>query len=118
VVSEMRASPVVNPKTLYRQNASGRWVSDFIQQSPQAAASLLHLIQVMGTAAVIISSCTLVSDPWAIDLRKNVRTIEEARKPLSIDDLGWTQERAAQVRARLSSFAEDWDDPEMDIYDE
>ena len=116
-MSERLSSSVATPETLPWQVASGRWVSD-ARQVPQPATSLLRVIQVMGTAAVIISSCTLVSDPWVIDPRKNVRTVEEARKPLSIADLGWTQEHAAHVRARLSSFAEDWDDPEMDIYNE
>lgn len=36
---------------------------------------------------------------------------------LTIDDLGWTREKAAEMRGALSAFAEDWDDPEMDVYD-
>lgn len=36
---------------------------------------------------------------------------------LTIRDLGWTHEQAEHVRARLASFAEDWDAPEMDVYD-
>ena len=36
---------------------------------------------------------------------------------LSLRDLGWTREQAKAVRAKLSSFAEDWDDPRMDVYD-
>lgn len=35
---------------------------------------------------------------------------------LSIRDLGWTREQAKAVRAKLSSFAQDWDDPHMDVY--
>lgn len=30
---------------------------------------------------------------------------------------GINAEQAAELRARLSPFAEDWDSPEMDIYD-
>ena len=41
-------------------------------------------------------------EPGPIDLR--VRGIDEAH--------------AADLRARLATFAEDWDSPEMDIYDE
>ena len=37
-------------------------------------------------------------------------------KPLTIADLGWTREEALAIRAKLSSFAEDWDDPSMDVY--
>ena len=38
--------------------------------------------------------------------------------PLTIDDLGWTPQQALEIRARLSSFAEDWDDPGMDVYNQ
>jgi hypothetical protein len=38
-------------------------------------------------------------------------------RTLTIADLGWTEEQAAEIRAQLASFAEDWDDPAMDIYD-
>jgi hypothetical protein len=37
---------------------------------------------------------------------------------LTIRDLGWTREHAREVRAKLATFAVDWDDPSMDIYDE
>ncbi|GIK64925.1 MAG: hypothetical protein BroJett018_27190 [Chloroflexota bacterium] len=37
---------------------------------------------------------------------------------LTIEDLGWTPDQAAAIRAQLSAFAEDWDDPAMDVYDE
>ena len=36
--------------------------------------------------------------------------------PFTIDDLGWSQAKAAVVREQLASFVEDWDDPRMDIY--
>lgn len=35
-----------------------------------------------------------------------------------IDALGWTQIEALETRLRLSSFAEDWDAPGMDAYDD
>lgn len=40
-------------------------------------------------------------------------------KPKVIDlrELGITKAQAADLRARLSTFAEDWDRPEMDVYD-
>jgi hypothetical protein len=40
--------------------------------------------------------------PGAIDLRKR----------------GITPEQAAELRARLAAFAEDWDSPEMAVYDD
>lgn len=41
-----------------------------------------------------------------------------SQSDLTIDDLGWSPEYAAQVRSQFATFAEDWDDPAMDIYDE
>lgn len=47
---------------------------------------------------------------------------EEARVVLSTDidrrAHGIDPEQAAGLRARLMSFAEDWEQPEMDIYDD
>jgi hypothetical protein len=37
---------------------------------------------------------------------------------LTARDLRWSREEAAAVRAKLSSFAADWDDPAMNVYDE
>ena len=36
---------------------------------------------------------------------------------LSIEQLGWSPEDAAAIRASLASFAADWDHPSMAIYD-
>ncbi len=40
------------------------------------------------------------------------------QKALTIEDLGWTEAKAAEVRGQLASFIEDWDDPRMDIYND
>jgi hypothetical protein len=41
-----------------------------------------------------------------------------AKPPLQVADLGWTPQQAAETRARLASFEEDWDAPGMDGYDD
>lgn len=41
----------------------------------------------------------------------------ERVQALTIDQLGWTPEEAAAIRASLSAFAADWDHPSMAIYD-
>ena len=45
--------------------------------------------------------------------------IDEAQKKGAIDlqSRGINREQAANLRARLQSFAEDWNCPEMDVYD-
>jgi len=49
---------------------------------------------------------------------KQGKRVPWAGKKLTIRDLGWTRERAREVRAKLATFAMDWDDPSMDIYNE
>ena len=39
------------------------------------------------------------------------------KKQIDLREHGISREQAADLRARLSTFAEDWNDPEMDIYD-
>jgi hypothetical protein len=39
-------------------------------------------------------------------------------RPLNIADLGWSASKATVVREQLAAFAEDWDDPRMDVYNE
>jgi hypothetical protein len=34
-----------------------------------------------------------------------------------ISEVGMTAEEARELRARLASFAREWDDPRMDVYD-
>jgi hypothetical protein len=50
--------------------------------------------------------------------RKPARRVTPAKNQLTIHDLGWTRERAREVRAKLGTFAADWDDPRMDVYNE
>jgi hypothetical protein len=40
------------------------------------------------------------------------------RNHVDLASLGIGKAEAAELRARLGAFAEDWDRPEMDIYDE
>ena len=49
--------------------------------------------------------------------RERMASSKSAAKIGNIADLGWTPEQAARVRQQLQPFADDWDDPSMDIYD-
>ncbi|MGH2535080.1 MAG: hypothetical protein ACRDJW_22690 [Thermomicrobiales bacterium] len=47
------------------------------------------------------------------------RSPDHAKAPTRlITDLGWTIDEAAETRNRLGAFADDWDDPTMDVYDD
>jgi hypothetical protein len=50
--------------------------------------------------------------------QKQVKRVPRAGKKLTIRELGWTREHAREVRAKLATFAMDWDDPSMDVYNE
>jgi hypothetical protein len=50
--------------------------------------------------------------------RKHAKRVALTKTKLTIRDLGWTRERAKEVRAKLATFAVDWDDPSMDVYNE
>jgi len=54
------------------------------------------------------------------DVRDETRVIVTFLEPRTIDlrERGIDEARAADLRARLATFAEDWDSPEMDIYDD
>ncbi len=44
-----------------------------------------------------------------------VESVESADR--EIRNFGWSTSDAAMTRHRLLAFAEDWDDPQMDVYD-
>lgn len=48
------------------------------------------------------------------------QAVSVSKPNLSIDleSRGISPEQAADLRSRLQTFAEDWDSPEMDVYDE
>ena len=50
--------------------------------------------------------------------RKHAKRVAPTKNKLTIRDLGWTRERAREVRAKLTTFAADWDDASMDVYNE
>ncbi len=54
----------------------------------------------------------------AVHPRKRGGDARRGNNKLTIRDLGWTREYAKEVRAKLATFAGDWDDPIMDVYNE
>jgi hypothetical protein len=52
------------------------------------------------------------------DRGKCVTTVEETKKELAIDDLGWSEEETKETYYRLLNFKEDWEAPGMEAYDE
>jgi len=54
------------------------------------------------------------------DVTDGTRVIVTFLKPRAIDlrNRGIDEAQAANLRARLATFVEDWDSPDMDIYDD
>jgi hypothetical protein len=54
------------------------------------------------------------------DIRDETHVIVTFLEPRSIDLRAHeiNESQAAELRARLATFAEDWESPEMDIYDD
>jgi uncharacterized protein (DUF433 family) len=81
---------------------------------------LKALAQQPDVAAVLAAfpALELVDVQAAIEYaREAVTTREQTQAVRYIADIGWAPDYAAKLRWRLQSFAEDWDDPSMDIYD-
>ena len=71
-----------------------------------------HLHQLVDT---LPDSALATAAQWLVSLQG---LPSEEKPPLLVADLGWTPEQAADTRARLASFAEDWDAPGMEGYDD
>lgn len=61
----------------------------------------------------IVVRATFRDEPGVVfDLNRPKRAT-----PNFIADLGWSQAQAAETRAKLAAFEDDWGAPEMDAYD-
>ena len=74
---------------------------------------LHHLVDLLPDNALDEATRALVSLQYAAP-----PTNQQPPARLRVADLGWTQEQAADTRARLASFTEDWDTPGMEGYDD
>jgi len=60
----------------------------------------------------------LLEPPPVVEESRVVITFLPPRQAISLQDRGISDAEAAELRARLLPFAEDWDRPDMDVYDE
>lgn len=83
---------------------------------PPAWHSAVMQIQGKAKAAAYPTVGVLMRSAYAIG---NAITMERYNHiQNSIASLGWTQAEALETYLRLRSFAEDWDHPGMEIYDD
>lgn len=66
---------------------------------------------------VALFSSSAISKSW-LYLAGNALTTSRIVPARSIADLGWTPAEALETHLRLRAFAEDWDAPGMDAYDD
>jgi hypothetical protein len=62
-------------------------------------------------------SIHLTGAPPAVESARVLVTFLSQNKPVDLGALGIAPVQAAELRARLKTFAEDWNRPEMDVYD-
>jgi hypothetical protein len=60
----------------------------------------------------------LLEPPPQSEDARVVVTFLPSHSPIDLSERGIDPAAAADLRARLKSFAEDWDRPEMNVYDE
>ena len=51
-------------------------------------------------------------------VQQRLEEIASQETPVALHDRGISEDQAAELRARLKTFAEDWERPEASIYDE
>lgn len=60
----------------------------------------------------------LLEAPTGVEEARVVVTFLPADAPVELAERGIDEAWAADLRGRLKSFAEDWERPEMDVYDD
>ncbi len=91
---------------------SGRWSENVKSESA------IFYIRGLKHLSTKPSLTTSIHDPWLLESTIHDCAITSQTKKLLLSDLGWTREQIIETRSRLKSFEEDWNRPEMDIYDE
>jgi hypothetical protein len=59
----------------------------------------------------------LLETPSGVTSARVIVTFLPSDGPVDLRDRGIDEAQAADLRARFQTFAEDWDRPEMDVYD-
>ena len=57
-------------------------------------------------------------EPAPMDEARVVVTFLPLSGTIRLSDRGVDEQQAAELRAKLTAFAEDWDRPDMDVYEE
>jgi len=59
----------------------------------------------------------LTETPTGINTARVIVTFLDANTSVNLSSRGINEEQAANLRARLQCFAQDWDQPDMEVYD-
>jgi hypothetical protein len=110
----------------YADLASREAASGLTRLSPgkslaDALSRLALPLALAGTLSIVPNVATAVRERESgqvhIYSRDSATFNEHSARTHHISELGWTREQAAAVRHQLAAWAEDWNDPAMDVYD-
>ena len=91
--------------------------ADIINELPKLTEAerraVLNKLRDLAEADEDIRLCSEAADAQAVELERM-----ESRTEIDLQARGIDKTQAADLRARLKTFAEDWDRPEAAIYDE
>jgi hypothetical protein len=70
------------------------------------------------SASEIIAELPRLNSAERLAVQKRLAEIAAENSAIALHDRGVDEAQAADLRSRLSTFAEDWERPEASIYDE
>jgi division protein CdvB (Snf7/Vps24/ESCRT-III family) len=72
----------------------------------------------MNTRQELLAVIEQLPDQQLRSLLELARSLTQEEKSIDLQAHGIDEQQAAELRSRLDSFAEEWNSPEMDIYDD
>ena len=72
----------------------------------------------MNTRQKLLDVIGQLPDEQLASLLKVAQSLQTNQSAIALQSRGIDEVQAADLRVRLSQFAEDWNSPEMDVYDD
>jgi len=109
-----------DPRSPWFGQSSGNWREDSLQPAQPTTDSCAPLQQYRAgmPQRLTVSSARAFTTAWQSPSLFEVTTSPAVSRGRPVAELGWSPEEALETRMRLRTFAEDWDAPGMNAYDD